>query len=100
MGAGNKVATELFISHHPLEVSKLLDLYYIGDVQDYKPNFVYKSKFYETLKTRVDGYLQNNSVTLKLVLNLFSVEKKRLISHVHQSTFFIFHMDFFLLCHN
>ena len=62
MGAGNKVGTELFISHHPLYVSKLLEKYYIGDVEDYHKNFIFKSKFYDTLKNRVDEYLKKNSV--------------------------------------
>jgi hypothetical protein len=62
MGAGNKVATELFISHHPTYVTKLIDEYYIGDVEDYKNNFNYDSPFYETLKKRVDEYFKKNSV--------------------------------------
>lgn len=52
-GAGRE-ATPFFVPYHPSKVTSLLKKYEIGEVENYKPFYTWKSEFYTVLKRRVE----------------------------------------------
>lgn len=62
LGAGRE-ATALVYSYHPPSVFEVLKKYYVGDVKDYENYYTFESKFYSTLKARVEAYVKQNRLT-------------------------------------
>lgn len=67
MGAGRD-ATALFESHHPLKVTQneaLLKKFYVGDVAGWDPklNYELQSRYYVTLKERVERYFAKSNMS-------------------------------------
>lgn len=62
LGAGRE-ATALVYSYHPSSVFEILKKYYIGEVEEYENYYTYDSKFYRTLKARVQAYITKQHLT-------------------------------------
>jgi len=61
-GAGRE-STAFMHSYHPRYVLELLDQYYIGDLENYDNYYTFESKFYSTMKARVEKHLKDNHLT-------------------------------------
>jgi len=61
-GAGRD-STAFMHSYHPRYVMEMLEQYCIGEVENYDHFYKYDSKFYSTLKGRVEKHLKDNNLT-------------------------------------
>lgn len=61
-GAGRE-STAFMYSYHPRYVMEMLDQYYIGDIDRYDSYYKWDSKFYSTMKSRVEKHLKDNNLT-------------------------------------
>lgn len=61
-GAGRE-STAFMYSYHPRYVMEMLQQYYIGDVDGYDNYYKWESKFYSTMKARVEKYVKDNNLT-------------------------------------
>lgn len=48
-GAGRD-ATPFFLSYHPLRTEKVLEKYYLGELENYAPYYTWESEFYTVMK--------------------------------------------------
>eukprot|EP01118_Nematostelium_gracile_P009367 TRINITY_DN3148_c0_g1_i1.p1 TRINITY_DN3148_c0_g1~~TRINITY_DN3148_c0_g1_i1.p1 ORF type:complete len:448 (+),score=87.19 TRINITY_DN3148_c0_g1_i1:72-1415(+) len=61
---GGRDATQLFEAYHPIKIYSMLNPYYVGDIQydgDH-PHFPPMSKFYITLKEKLENYFATNKI--------------------------------------
>eukprot|EP00731_Ephydatia_muelleri_P000259 Em0001g259a len=66
LGAGRDV-TQVFESYHSFETHKILDKFYVGVLVDNElPVFPPPSKFYQTVKKRVDDYFKSANIDPKI----------------------------------
>jgi fatty acid desaturase/predicted heme/steroid binding protein len=61
-GAGRD-STAFIYSYHPRYVLEILDQYCIGEVEQYDNYYKWDSKFYSTMKARVEKHLKDNNLT-------------------------------------
>jgi len=61
-GAGRD-STAFMHSYHPCYVMEMLTQYHIGEVDKYDNYYTWDSKFYNTIKLRVEKYMKENNMT-------------------------------------
>jgi len=63
---GGKDGTQIFESYHPVKAFPVLEKYYIGELEESEyPQFPPMSKFYLTLKKKIEEHFESRKITAK-----------------------------------